>query len=241
MTLDMFGPRVAPMPETIDLRCCGADTMLGTLDTGTVDLVIADPPWGQYEQEVGVAKPERTYPTLSDEDIGGHLRQGVRVLRPGGRLAMWTCWPLLVEVLAKGALPPWLDVPGLRWVSGGAWSKGTLSSVGVGYHWRGRSEPVLLGVKDGGAAGRAFSMLYNTHESEPEQHSRKPAPWQASWIEAWVPPGGLVVDPYAGLGSVAEAVVLAGEGRRYVGAEIDPTRHAKASAFVRRAVVRGAP
>lgn len=192
----MFGPRVAPMPKTIDLRCCGAGDMLGTLGTGTVDLVVADPPWGQYEREAGVAKPERIYLTLSDEDIGEHLRQCVRVLRPGGRLAMWTCWPLLMDAVTAGCRPPWLDIPGLRWVSGGAWT-------------------------------------------EPEQHSRKPAPWQASWVEAWVPPGGLVVDPYAGLGSVAEAVVLAGEGRRYVGAEIDPRRHAKASAFVRRAVVRG--
>jgi tRNA/tmRNA/rRNA uracil-C5-methylase (TrmA/RlmC/RlmD family) len=50
-----------------------------------------------------------------------------------------------------------------------------------------------------------------------------------------VPPGGLVLDLYAGLGSVPEAVVMAGEGRRYIGAEIDEDRHAAALAIVRRA------
>jgi tRNA/tmRNA/rRNA uracil-C5-methylase (TrmA/RlmC/RlmD family) len=78
-------------------------------------------------------------------------------------------------------------------------------------------------------------MLRSGFTSEPEQHSRKPAPWMADWLRAWVPPGGLVLDLYAGLGSVPEAVVMAREGRRYIGAEIDEDRHAAALAIVRRA------
>jgi len=59
----------------------------------------------------------------------------------------------------------------------------------------------------------------------------------AQWIRRWVPAGGLVVDPYAGLGAVAEAVILAGGGRRYIGTEIDPERHAAAMGLI--AQVRG--
>lgn len=158
-----------------------------------------------------------------------------RCLRYGGRLALWTCWPLLVEAVVASRVVPWLDVPGIEWKTGGAWTKG--GRPGVGYHWRGHSEPVLVGVRKGGAAGRCASMLRSGFFSHPEQHSRKPAPWMADWVRAWVPAGGLVLDLYAGLGSVAEAVAMAGEGRRYLGAEIDPERHATALAMVRRAVV----
>ena len=49
------------------------------------------------------------------------------------------------------------------------------------------------------------------------------------WLRRWTDPGDLVLDLYAGLGSVAVACAL--EGRRYIGAEIDPERH-------RRAVLR---
>ncbi|MGA0946730.1 MAG: hypothetical protein ACO3UW_13285, partial [Candidatus Nanopelagicales bacterium] len=172
---------------------------------------------------------ELQYLLLTPEQIGAHLSAAAALLRPGGRLALWTCWPLLVEVLDGRPLPPWLAVPGLKWKSGGAWVKG--GPPGVGYHWRGHAEPVLIGTTDG-TAGRAACIVRAGHASEPEEHSRKPAPWMADWCRAWVPPGGLVLDLYAGLGPVAEAVVMAGEGRRYVGAEIDPDRHAMACARV---------
>ena len=61
--------------------------------------------------------------------------------------------------------------------------------------------------------------------SPPTEHSRKPVEWMAQMIRRWCPPGGRVVEPYAGLGAVAEAVLEAGEGRSYLGAEIDPERH----------------
>lgn len=46
------------------------------------------------------------------------------------------------------------------------------------------------------------------------------------WIRAWTDPGDLVVDVFAGLAPLARACYA--EGRRYVGAEIDPERHALA-------------
>ena len=46
------------------------------------------------------------------------------------------------------------------------------------------------------------------------------------WLRAWTDPGDLVVDVFAGLAPLARACLA--EGRRYVGAEIDPVRHASA-------------
>ena len=229
----LLRPRTPELPDTIDLRCGDIGATLDDIEPGSVDLVIADPPWDSYERDIGVASPPGIYKCLSAANIGEHMARAASLLRPGGRLALWTCWPILMDALSASQRPPWLDVAGIEWKTGGAWSK--LGPPGVGYHWRGHSEPVLVGVRSGGPAGRCASMLRSGYTSEPEQHSRKPAPWIADWLRAWVPPGGLVLDLYAGLGSVPEAVVMAGEGRRYIGAEIDEDRHAAALAIVRRA------
>jgi len=231
--LSLFGSLpTAPAVPGIDMRCCDVAEVLAEVETGSVSLVVADPPWDIYNQRPGVVAPDGVYGVLSQQQIGAHMEEAAGCLADGGRLALWTCWPLLVEVLDGRALPPWLDVPGVTWKTGGAWTKGGPPSVG--YHWRGHSEPVLVGTV-AGAAGRAACIIRSGYASEPEEHSRKPAEWMADWCRAWVPPGGLVLDLYAGLGSVAEAVVLAGEGRRYIGAEIDPERHASAMTRVYRA------
>ena len=233
--IGLLAARVPALPAEIDLQCADVAEVLGQVGRGSVDLVIADPPWDLYREKPGVADPAGVYSCLTEDQIAAHMATAVTLTRGGGRLALWTCWPLLVGAIVSDRLPPWLDIEGLEWKSGGAWTKSG-RSPGVGYHWRGQSEPVLVGVRSGGPAGRCLSILRSGHTSDPEQHSRKPAPWIADWVRAWVPPGGLVLDLYAGLGSAAEAVALAGDGRRYIGAEIDPDRHATALAMVRRAV-----
>lgn len=240
----MFRQKPAPLPDVIDLRNTDALDMLASVPRGTADLVVADPPWDAYTQQANGAEPHLHYPTQSHDEIARVLAACADVLRPGGRLALWCTWPLLVEAFASDRmLPhmmtgrPWLQVAGLRWVSGGAWVKDECPP-GVGYHWRGHSEPVLLAVRDGGPAGRAATMLRSGYASTPGEHSRKPVSWQRDWVEAWVDPGGLVVDPYAGLGSVTSAVALAGGGRRYVGAELSTDRYLRARAMVRREVSR---
>ena len=227
-----------PLPALVELhRGCASELPALVRAAGApADLVVADPPWNLYRERPGMAAPDGRYPVLTEDEIGAHVAGVAALLRPGGRLALWACWPLLVAALAAPGRPGWLDVPGVAWKTGGAWSKG--GAPGVGYHWRGHSEPVLVGVRQGGAAGRAAAMLRSSAHTTPGEHSAKPAGWMAEWIRAWVPPGGLVVDPYAGTGAVAEAVLRAGRGRRYLGTEIDPTRHRKA---IDRIAIRGTP
>ena len=228
--LALVAARHAPTVPGIDLRCCDVGALLDTVEPGTVSLVVADPPWDLYYLNCGNVLPADVYKVIDQSAIGAHMAAAAARLVDGGRLALWTCWPLLVEVLDGRELPPWLSVPGITWKTGGAWTK-TGARVGNGFHWRGHCEPVLVGTTKG-SAGRAACIVRSGYASDPEEHSRKPARWMADWVRAWVPPGGLVLDLYAGLGSVAEAVVLAGEGRRYVGAEIDPERHAAAKTKV---------
>lgn len=216
---DLWGKRDHPEKPGIDLRCCDVAEILA--ECRGARLITADPPW-RYAREAGVANPENQgiYSGLSETDIAAHLDAAFDCAGPACRLAVWYTWPKDEEWRsAGGAGPRW----GTR-TTGGAWVKSP--HVGVGYHWRGHSEPVALFTR--GNCGRPGSMLANAHVSMPTEHSEKPEAWLREWVEAWTEPGDLVLDMYAGLAPMARACLAT--GRRYIGAEIDPERHEKAMA-----------
>jgi N6-adenosine-specific RNA methylase IME4 len=218
-----------PTHPLVDLRCCSCEDV----DWPDADLVIADPPWS-YDGISGGTKTDagyrqafnahNHYHCASAPSIADHLRD-----LPASRLALWLTWPMLAEwTEATRSQDRWWAWGHPR--SGGAWcksSEGDAGHFGPGHHWSGCTEPVLIYTRDGSFTCRQ-EPVRNAWIEPPGEHSRKPAKWQAQWIRRWVPEGGLILDPYAGLGSVAEAVLLAGGGRRYLGTEIDPTRHAAA-------------
>lgn len=217
--------RPVAAPPSIDLRCCDVREMLASVRGAR--LVVADPPW-TYENAGVRGNADDEYALLTDTDIASILDLAYDSAADDARLACWSTWPKLREWQAAGeAGPRW------RYVSGGAWTK--THQVGVGYHWRGQTEPVFIYAK--GAAGRCRELLLNSHVSPPSDHSEKPAAWMRQWIEAWTDPGDLVVDVFAGLAPLARACALT--GRRYVGAEIDPDRHAMALTRLAAAISRG--
>ena len=226
-------PRTGTLPEGIDLRCCDVAEVLAVASGAR--LVVADPSWSYSKgmwSMIGAGGDGLTgaaiadsvgeqYQSIPDSAIVAHLDAAYDCCATDARLAVWYTWPKDAEWTEAGGA-------GKRWgprKSGGAWLK--TGQVGVGYHWRGQTEPVALFTK--GATGRPLECLLNGYASVPDEHSYKPVEWQRAWIRAWTSPGDLVLDLYAGLGSVAVACAL--EGRRYIGAEIDPERH-------RRAVLR---
>jgi site-specific DNA-methyltransferase (adenine-specific) len=180
-----------------------------------VGFIHADPPW-LYERDMGNASPELIYQGLSMEEIVSHLDAAYDCTKKkGARLAVWYTWPKAASWRAAGMAGP-------RWgeeTTGGAWVK--TNRVGVGYHWRGQSEPVALFTK--GTTGRPHECIINAHCSDPTEHSEKPLAWLREWVRAWTLPGEVVLDLYAGKAPLARACLL--EGRRYLGAEIDPERH----------------
>lgn len=223
----MLFPNLTPLrpPPGIDYRL---GDIRDTLTVREAALVVADPPWS-YAREAGVANPdaEGIYGTMSEAEIAALLDAAYDCAAPGARLVCWATWPKLTEFLSAGGA-------GTRWryVTGGAWLKE--HQVGVGYHWRGATEPVLVFVKPGAPAHLDRDhLLLNGYASPPEQHSRKPLPWLRTMLRAWTPPDALVLDLWAGLAPVAAACKL--EGRRYVGAEIDPERHALGCTLIARA------
>lgn len=226
----LFAPPRPPdlRARGIDLRCCDVADLLESMQE-PADLVVADPPWKYANNQNGRASEH--YALIDLDNIVAHVDAAYRVARTDSYLAVWYTFPF-AQVWLRRELA-W------RYITGGAWAKPGLP--GAGYHWRGNAEGVAVYGK-GKPRPCTTDVLLSCHVSSRASdgtpgnsgvlHSRKPADWQAGWVRNWCPPGGLVLDLYAGLGSVAEAVLLAGEGRRYVGAEIDPERHAAALALL---------
>lgn len=209
--LTLVSPPVAPVPPSVDLRCCSCTDV----DWPEADLVLTDPPW-VYERAIGDAPP---YAGLSIPEIVAHLD---RLRAP--RLAMWCTGPKLGEWVEASRGWSWGRV-----VSVGVWAK-VGGAPGQGYHWSGDAELLLMYSRGGGHIVRG--AVSNRHVSERTEHSRKPVDWQTQIVRAWVPEGGLVLDPYAGLASTAEAVLRAGGGRRCLTTEIDPDRYERARGYL---------
>jgi hypothetical protein len=237
----MLFPSLAPLrpPASIDLRCADTADVIATLAPDSVDLVFIDPPW-EYAQSIsgsGVGASDH-YICLPMSTILAHLAAIRTKMRKGGRCVLWTTHsqePELSLHLTRGDDDK-AYLAGWRYVSGGSWAKvgedesrGGRGAPGIGYHClSSEAEPwwLLLGDGPHDRANVAGCRVIPRHRGRGEQHSAKPLEYQREMVRGWCPPGGLVYDVYAGLGSVAAACKL--EGRNYIGAEIDPERHAEA-------------
>lgn len=235
------------MIDGLDFRLCSCEDEVFRRDARGAALVIADPPW-RYDQRIGASAAADKYATLPVARIVRDLGQ-----LSGPVMALWLTGPLEAELDATiaGAMV----VGRWRWgrhVTVGAWAKsraeteedrarpgrtdchGQAGHYGQGYWWAGCAElvrvyapgPVPDGIPDRGVP------LRSAHVEPPGEHSAKPVAWQRAMIRRWTRPGDLVVDPYAGTGTVAEAAWR--EGRRSLSAEVDAVRHAAAESRLRR-------
>lgn len=230
----------APVPRAVagvDLRCCDVAEVLA--EVRGARLIHADPPWVYSNSGCGGNAADE-YDLLDLPAIVRHVDATFDAAADGARLVLWTTWPKVGEWFAATL------GPGASWrwgapTTGGSWHKE--GAPGVGFHWLGNSEPVLLYVKGSPSTDRGASVRNAhdggfTHNSFREAHSEKPTAWLRGMLERWTVPGDLVLDIYAGMAPMARACAL--EGRRYVGAEIDPTRHRMALDRLAMALSRGA-
>lgn len=185
-------------------------------------IVHADPPWSYGGRENCRGDGTRSglpYGVLDYRGIRDHLDAAFDVATDDAYLLLWTTWPHIGLWLASPeAQMRW------RFISGGVWAK--TGGIGVGLHWRGDSEPLLLYAK--GKPKPSRRNLRNTYTGPRTRHSEKPVAWLEQVIDTFSQPGDLVLDLYAGMAPAARACVAT--GRRYVGAEIDEERYRAAMA-----------
>jgi len=199
-------------PPGIDLRCCDVADILP--ECKDARLIMSDSPW--LYDEVN-ARGDGTfaglgYQLLKMPDIARHHRDAAMYAPSNCRMLVWTTFPMLGDWMSHNIAP-------MSFKTGLSWHK--RGGIGQGYHLRGDAEIGLVYTK--GSTGRPLTALTNAWGSERTAHSEKPVAWLQMLLRSWTEPGDLVVEMYAGLAPMARA--CAAEGRRYIGAEIDPSRH----------------
>lgn len=203
----------------IDLRCQDVTAMLAGLPDGSAALLHFDPPWQYFTGATGHGAAGKHYQQSPEAEIAALLASAYRVGAADSYLAVWCTFPKLIEWAREDRIL--LDA-GWAYISGAAWGK--TGGLGVGYHFRGDAEILLLYRK---GAPRPYGGSKTNLWLEPRTltHSEKPQTALRA-LARMVPPGALVVEGYAGSGSMARA--CRATGRAYIGCEADPARHARA-------------
>jgi len=200
--------------ESVDLRLLPVADVIATLDG--VALVHADPPWA-YDNQRLHGTVDGHYEDGGMDAITAAIDSAFDAAVDDSYLLLWCTLPMLRDWFIASHDMRW------RFLSAGAWVK-TGGRPGIGFHWRGRAEALLLYAK--GAPKPRRDVTPNAHISAIGEHSEKPVDWLESLLHTFCAPGGTVLDLYAGRAPMARACVAT--DRRYVGAETDKVRHAQA-------------
>lgn len=188
-----------------------ARDVLPTIDPSSVDLVLTDPPYlvayeGRWGSEWG---------QIENDDNDAWLLPAFRgiyaALKDDGICVSFYGWPQVDTFMAA-----WREC-GFRPVSHMVWVKNVW---GLGYYTRGQHEPLFVLAKpDTKKPERAISdVIHFQRVPNPVHPNEKPVGALVPVIEAFCPPGGLVLDPFMGSGPVAKACQQL--GRRYIGIEL---------------------
>lgn len=217
----------------IDLLCCSCDDLLQRLErAGTVvDFMHADPPWSYSKAAPpGHGRATEHYGGLPVDEIAATIHRSAQVAAADCYGVVWCTMPLLEPWVAGHAQHRAAQRAaglgrGWEWLTGGSWGK-TDARRGIGHHLLGDVEPALV-YRRGQPHPQPPGPISNDWRAPRRAHSAKPVEVLASLLRWATPPGGLVLDLYAGASaSMARACLLT--GRRYIGAELDPHRHAAA-------------
>ena len=227
---DEMPPEPGEAPAGIDLRLCTVEALMSSLEPGSIGLVHADPPW-EYDNQRLNGTTEKHYNNdgqgLSKSgmaEIAARLEEAYQLAADDTYLLLWCTMPMLKDWFAAVEACP----IGWRYISAGAWHKTGQSGevgtgkIGIGYHWRGNSEALLLYVK---GKPKPIQTVRNSYASKAGPHSEKPGGWLHLLVNAFAKPRSSVLDLYAGRAPLAKVCL----GRhQYYGAETSPRRHGEA-------------
>ena len=188
-----------------DIRLCDAIEMLRSLDDGSVDLILTDPPYPKKFEHLFAQMAEVAASKLK---VGGSLVTLCghhQVIRVGHEMSLhlrfWWCGGMLHTTLKRLA-GKWVCIQGKPML----WYVRERRRVG--------DTQCPIDYMEGGGKDKRFHAW------------GQPVHWFKHWIERLTNPGDLVVDPFIGGGTTAVAAVEL--GRRCIGAELDPEQYAVA-------------
>ena len=231
----------------IDLRQGDCLEMLTALDAGAFDAVVTDPPYssgglfrsdraaGTTDDKYTVAEHRGNRPNFSGDNMDQRawtswchrwLSECRRLMRPGGYLCCFTDWRQLP------ALSDAVQHAGWVWRGILAWDKTEAAKAPhLGYFgyqcefvvWATNGPCERKPTLAEGGEGRMPGCFRKAVSAADKHHQTGKPTDVMRWLVRCAPPGGLVLDPFAGSGTTAVACAL--EGRSCVGIEREAAYH----------------
>lgn len=212
-------------------------TALRDLPTASVDALVTDPPYssgGAFRGDRASASPSVKYVQSGTRLVGGDfsgdnrdqrsfaywetlwLSEALRIVKPSGIAVVFTDWrqlPATTDALQAGGwvwrgIATWAKTTG-RPVRGGFRNQAEFMVWGSSGPMPKDSETYLPGVITTGVA----------RGDEKRHITAKPLDLMEVVVQV-APPGGVVLDPFAGSGSTGVAALR--QGRRFLGIELSP-------------------
>lgn len=208
---------------------------LYAMQSASVDAIITDPPYssgGFTRADRALAPSEkyqqsstrRAYPEFSGDsrDQRSYLAwsslwiaECARILKPGGYFMTFTDWrqlPLMTDAVQAG---------GIVWRGIIAWDKGRGARAPHRGYFRHQCEYILWGTNGPAAQPDHDGPFSGCIQAAVLQRDKfhltgKPTLLMRELVRP-IPPGGLILDPFAGSGTTGVAAVLS--GRRFIGIE----------------------
>ncbi len=208
---------------------------LETLESGSVDAVVTDPPYSSGGMMRGDRASTTNEKYSNSEQRGNYanftgdnrdqrgwaywcalwLSECLRVTAPGGVIAMFADWrqlPAATDVLQAG---------GWVWRGIVPWNKTEAARPQKG-RFRQQCEYVVWGTAGPMVEQTDLCLpgffTYVVNASEKHHQTGKPIPLMVDILEV-TRPGGVILDPFAGSGSTGVACAIT--GRRFIGSEKD--------------------
>jgi tRNA G46 methylase TrmB len=200
---DILGRTDPSLPRDFKIHNADFRSLGNRIAPGSVSLVVSDPPWLKEHEDLRVP-------------FAGTVS---RILKPGGFACVYTDHFHLKEFLdalcGAGLEYRWLIACTNEDSMGAIRSSGSILTF-----WR----PVIFMQKPGGRAKtpRILRDLISSKAREKDGHEwQQPLEEAVQFVKTLSEPGDLIADLCVGSGTVPAAVASVGEGRRFVGTEID--------------------
>jgi site-specific DNA-methyltransferase (adenine-specific) len=237
--MDVRTPCPPPRPNTVFQGDC-AD-LFAQLPDNSVDLVLTDPPYKDYQSNRPVAHDKVTAISADTFDLPRFIRESERVLKPGCHFYCWCdhlSFPAIFEAIQERTrdVKPRQAAQRLRYKNCLIWVKNNHGSGDlqgnyapqhelVIYASKGRTRPLQSAKRPSNVFferdNQGRISFYSKVSNYRFQHgTSKPLAILQRMIQASSMPGELVLDPYGGSLSTAEAAQR--EGRLFLVGELDP-------------------
>ena len=193
---------------------------LRTLATGTVDLVVTDPPYESLEKHRAIGTTTRLKHSKASSNAWFEIF-------PNSRFA--ELFDEVYRVLARNAhfylycdpetmfvAKPLAEAAGFKFWKPLIWDK---RRIGMGYHYRARYECILFFEKGKRKlADLGIADILEAPRVVGGYPAEKPPAVSEVLIKQSTDPGALVIDPFMGSGSVGVAAIA--QGRRFAGNDL---------------------